>query len=108
MKKPFPLLNLTLVLLAAHTLHAQTLSVDNSSLTFTAQVNGTLTTLPLNVGSSPSSAFVLATPVEQTSPQVPWLTVSPSGGATPLTLEVTVNPSGLIAGKYTGSVVISV
>lgn len=37
---------------------------------------------------------------------VPWLTVSPTSGSTPATLSLTVNPAGLVAGSYYGSVVI--
>ena len=33
-----------------------------------------------------------------------WLSISPSGGTTPGTLTVSVNPSGLAAGSYTGSI----
>jgi uncharacterized protein (TIGR03437 family) len=106
-KKLFPLLNLILALLSARALHAQTLSVDQQSLTFTAQVSGSPTSQPLNVGSSPSAAIVLATAVEQTGSSVSWLAVSPSGGQTPLQLTVTVNPASLTTGTYTGSIVIS-
>ena len=106
--KLWPLVSLSLVLLAAPALDAQTLSVDQQSLTFTAEVNGPPTSLPLNVSSSPSSSIVLTTIVEQTDSQVTWLSVSPSGGATPISLAVTVNPGQLNAGTYTGSIVISV
>jgi len=106
-KKPFPLLNLTLALLSALALHAQTLSVDRQSLTFTAQVSGSPTSQPLNVSSTPSSAIVLATAVEQTDAGVTWLAVTPGGGQTPLEITVTVNPANLTTGTYTGSIVIS-
>ena len=46
--------------------------------------------------------------MEQTDPSVAWLSVSPSGGPTPAVLTVTVDPSKLSSGAYTGSVVVSV
>jgi uncharacterized protein (TIGR03437 family) len=105
--KPFPLPALALVLLAASTLPAQTLSVDQQSMTFTAQVHGTPTAQTLNVSSAPASSFVYATAVENSSPSINWLGVSPSAGPAPLALTVTVDPSNLVAGSYTGSIVIS-
>jgi hypothetical protein len=36
-----------------------------------------------------------------------WLVVSPSSGSTPSTLNISVNPSGLAAGNYSGTVTIS-
>src|SRR5262249_8165634 len=33
---------------------------------------------------------------------IPWLTLSPSGGTTPGTLHLTLDPSGLAVGSYTG------
>ncbi|PYP92404.1 MAG: hypothetical protein DMG65_04180 [Candidatus Angelobacter sp. Gp1-AA117] len=35
---------------------------------------------------------------------VPWLSVSPSGGPTPATLQVSVNTAGLAGGSYTGAI----
>ena len=108
MKKLLPLVNALLVLLAAHSLRAQTLSVDVKSLIFTAPVNGPPTSLPVNVSSSPASSIIQATAVEQTDSQVSWLSMSPNGGSTPVQLAVTVDPGKLAAGVYTGSVVISI
>jgi len=105
--KLLPLLSLLVVFPAAQALHAQTLTVDHQSLVFTAQTGGPPTSLPVNVSSSPSSAVILTTVVEQTDPTVTWLSVSPTGGETPVGLAVTVNPSVLSVGTYTGSIVIS-
>jgi uncharacterized protein (TIGR03437 family) len=41
------------------------------------------------------------------SGSVNWLSVSPSSGSTPGTLSVSVNPAGLAAGSYTGSVTVT-
>jgi len=37
----------------------------------------------------------------------PWLSVSPTGGTTPASLSISVNPTGLAAGVYSGSVTVS-
>ena len=108
LRKLLPLAGLSMVFLAAPAVHAQTISVDRQSLVFNAQTGGPPTSLGVNVSSSPSSAVILTTVVEQTDPAVTWLSVSPPGGQTPLGLAVTVNPSALAVGTYTGSVVISV
>jgi len=76
--KLLPLLSLLVVFPAAQALHAQTLTVDHQSLVFTAQTGGPPTSLPVNVSSSPSSAVILTTVVEQTDPTVTWLSVSPA------------------------------
>jgi hypothetical protein len=106
--KLWPLAGLSLVLLIVPAVHAQTLSVDHQSLSFTATVDGPPTSLPVNVTSSPTSTVVITTVIEQTDPAVTWLSVSPTGGGTPLGLAVTVNPSALSVGTYTGSIVIAV
>ena len=92
---------LVLGLLAAQTVGAQTLSVDQQSLVFTVEVGGQPNAIALTVSSS-SSTIVVAS----TSPGIPWLTVS-GGGLTPAALTVSVNPAGLAAGTYSGSVNIS-
>jgi uncharacterized protein (TIGR03437 family) len=97
-----------MVLLAAPALRAQTLTASQTSLTFTSPVDGPPTSLAVNVTSSPSAAVILATAVEQSDPSVVWLSASASSGITPTTVAVTVNPSALDVGTYTGSVVISV
>jgi uncharacterized protein (TIGR03437 family) len=41
------------------------------------------------------------------SPAAPWLIVTPASGSTPLTLGVRANPTGLGAGSYTTSIVVT-
>ena len=106
MTKRLALVGLLAVLPAA--LPGQTLGVDHQSLTFTTQVGGPPTSQAVNVTSSPAAAVILATVVETTDTSVTWLSVSPSGGSTPLGLAVTVNPSALAVGTYTGSVVVQI
>ena len=106
MTKRLALVGLLLVLPAA--LDAQTLSVDHQSLIFTTQAGGPPTSQAVNVTSSPAATVILVTVVETTDTSVTWLSVSPGGGSTPVGLAVTINPSALPVGTYTGSVVISV
>ena len=89
------------VLLAASTLNAQTtLTVDKSSLSFTAVAGGSPVSQTVNVSSSAGAqAFY-------TFPNQTWLSLSPASGTTPAALTVTANPSGLVAGSYGGSVTI--
>jgi uncharacterized protein (TIGR03437 family) len=92
----------TLVLSAA----AQ-LNVSPASLKFTAQVGAAgppAQPLLVSAGSTGNLNFSAAA---TTAAGGNWLSVSPGGGATPATLNVSVNPSGLQAGTYTGTVSIS-
>ncbi len=101
MKRLYSTLALIPVLLAASTLNAQTtLTVDKSSLSFTAVAGGSPVSQTVNVSSSAGAqAFY-------TFPNQTWLSVSPTSGTTPAALTVTANPSGLLAGPYSGSVTI--
>ncbi|MFN7995264.1 MAG: BACON domain-containing carbohydrate-binding protein [Bryobacteraceae bacterium] len=78
------------------------LTVTPSSLTFTSTIGGSnpapqnisvgSTTVPLSITAASSAA---------------WLGVSPGSGTTPATLSVSVNPSGLAAGTYQGSITVT-
>jgi uncharacterized protein (TIGR03437 family) len=102
--KLLPLAGLSLVLQIMPALHAQTLSVDRQSLTFTAAVNGPPTTSIVNV--TATSPVVIVTTVVPIAASA-WLSVSYPSGATPVVMAVTVNPSALGVGMYTGSIVVS-
>lgn len=41
------------------------------------------------------------------SSNAPWLIVSPNSGSTPANVAISVNPAGLVAGTYTGTVTIT-
>src|ERR1035437_5304457 len=91
-----------LILLGAETLRAQP-TASPTSFTFTYQVNST--TLPAAGKLTATLAKTTGTGYTVTasvSPVMGWLTVTPGGGASPLTLTVTVNPTGLSPGSYTG------
>jgi uncharacterized protein (TIGR03437 family) len=91
-----------ILLLGAETLRAQP-TASPSSFNFTYQVNST--TLPAaakltaTLSKSTATGYTLTAAV---SPLGSWLTVTPSGGASPLTLTVTVNPTGLSPQSYSG------
>ena len=61
--------------------------------TLTINASGTAATAPLNVQ-------VISTPSG-------WLTVTPDTGRSPLALAVSVNPTGLAPGSYSGMVTVN-
>lgn len=78
------------------------LTLTPATLTFSSLVGGTApATQAVSVSSSGSSLSYTA------STSAAWLTVSPASGTTPGTLNVGVNPSGLAAGTYTGTVTVT-
>jgi hypothetical protein len=81
------------------------LVVSPTSLTFTAHVGGSAPPAQ-HVSVSSSSSNPLNFTVD-TSSTATWLHASPTSGTTPATISVSVNPSGLAVGTYTGSVRIS-
>lgn len=103
-------LALAAVVFASGTLcHAQSTgpTAAPGSLSFSYQVNATLPA-PVKVTVSlpaASSALPLSVTGVGSVPQG-WLTVTPDYGRAPLTLTVTVNPTGLTPGSYSGSITI--
>jgi hypothetical protein len=99
----------TVVLAALFVLGAQTLraqpTANPTSFNFTYQVNST--TLPpagkltATLSKTTTTGYTLTASV---SPPMSWLTVTPGGGASPLALTVTVNPTGLSPGSYSGTI----
>jgi uncharacterized protein (TIGR03437 family) len=83
-------------------------SVTPTSLSFTYQVNST--TLPaaakLNATLPAASASLTLSVAVASAPQG-WLTVTPDTGHSPLPLTVTVNPTSLTPGSYSGTVTIN-
>jgi adhesin/invasin len=87
------------------------------NLTVLPNASGTLKVLPAQISfasesgqPAPASQTVQITnangAVEQWTAvsSAPWLSVSPSSGATPASVTITVNPSGLAPGAYSGTV----
>jgi uncharacterized protein (TIGR03437 family) len=101
---------LSVLLLLAGAAAAQSVgpSVTPTSLVFTYQVNsatapspGKLTaTLPAAIASLPISVAVTSSPQG-------WLTVTPDTGHSPLAMTVTVNPTSLTPGSYSGTITIN-
>jgi uncharacterized protein (TIGR03437 family) len=94
----------SLILLGAETLRAQP-TASPTSFNFTYQVNST--TLPAAgklTAALPKSAATGYTLTAAVSPVGSWLTVTPSGGTSPLALTVTVNPTGLSPQSYSGTI----
>lgn len=83
---------------------APTIGVSPTSLRFSYQTGGTApSSQSLSISSSGSSI----TFTDSTSSGASWLSVSPTGGSTPSSIRVSVNPSSLVAGTYNASVRVS-
>uniref|UniRef100_Q01TB9 BACON domain-containing protein n=1 Tax=Solibacter usitatus (strain Ellin6076) TaxID=234267 RepID=Q01TB9_SOLUE len=90
-----------LVLGSLSSLGAQSLAVDKSSLSLSAQQGGAAVSQTLTVtGSSNGLAF-------SASSNASWLKVSPTSATTPTTLTVTADPTGLGLGAVQGSITIA-
>ncbi len=84
------------------------ITLNPGSLSFNFQPGGsTPSAQAIVVGTTLGSAQFSAT-ATQNSGSTTWLIVGPTSGATPATLNVSVNPAGLAAGTYTGSVNVTV
>jgi uncharacterized protein (TIGR03437 family) len=84
----------------------QTLTVSPTQLNF-ASVIGAPPPQGQTVAVSAGSAGTAFSVTAKTTDNGNWLQVSPTSGVTPNTLAVTVNPQGLAAGNYTGTVTVS-
>src|SRR5947209_2558240 len=96
---------LMLSLLTAADLHAQTLSVDKTAMTFSAQSGGAKVSQTLNVASSGGAVNFFAT-TNTTNPN--WLAVNPQTGTAPSAITVTADPAGLNPGTYGATISIFV
>jgi trimeric autotransporter adhesin len=82
-----------------------TISASPPSLTFTATAgSAAAVTQPIQLSAS-GSAAVAFTAVASSAGN--WLSVSPSSGSTPSILEVSVSPTDLSPGSYSGNVSVS-
>ncbi len=81
------------------------ISASPSALNFTYQTSGTAPVAqPINIGGSAGIAF---TATAATASGGSWLSVSPGSGVTPGSVNVSVNPSGLAASTYNGTISIT-
>ena len=99
----------SLTLLGADTLRAQP-TASPASFSFTYQVGSTVLPaagkLTAALPKSTTTGYTLVASTANVSPPEGWLTVTPRSGASPLTLTVTVNPTGLSPGSYTGFIAV--
>src|SRR5438046_8361797 len=97
-------------LLMAAALAGQTpgLTASVSSLSFPYQVNAASLPGSLPVTINATGAAATATlQVRVVSVPAGWLTVTPDTGRSPLTLTVSVNPTGLAPGSYAGQITVN-
>jgi uncharacterized protein (TIGR03437 family) len=93
--------SVTLVVTTSQPLTASTLTFSAAALSFMANAGGAAPAaqaVSLTCGSG-AAQFQAAT-----ASNGGWLSVSPPTGTTPGTLTVAVNPAGLVAGSYAGSI----
>jgi uncharacterized protein (TIGR03437 family) len=102
LKKLNSLLSLALFLAAAAGLRAQSITVDKTALSLSAQTGGAAAQATINVSSS-TGAGILFVVQSNTS----WLKCNPCTGTTPSAVTVTADPTGLQVGSYTGALNVS-
>jgi uncharacterized protein (TIGR03437 family) len=84
---------------------AATLTLDTAALSFTAASGGSAP-VPQSIGVSASAKGLPFGAYGAADSGGTWLSVSPLDGTTPGPVQVTVNPTGLAVGIYTGKVII--
>jgi hypothetical protein len=83
-------------------------TVSPTSLNFTYQVNSTTFPAAAKLTATlPAATNSLAITVAVASSPQGWLTVTPDSGHSPLAMTVTVNPTSLTPGSYTGTITIN-
>jgi uncharacterized protein (TIGR03437 family) len=89
---------------------ASSITVSPTSLSFNYQVGSATmpssAKLTVSLPAGSTSAYVINATVDATYP-APWLSVTPSSGYSPLTLSVTVNPTGLAPSNYPARILIT-
>src|SRR5438309_142173 len=79
-----------------------------ASLTFNYQVSSTVYPAPVKVTATlPAAISTLPMAVVFSSSPQGWLTVTPDSGHSPLAMTVTVNPTSLTPGSYSGTIVVN-
>jgi len=86
---------------------AGALSLSTNTLGFTYIPGGSIPVAQSVQVSGSGSALNFTVAANSGTAGVNWLSVTPTSGTTPGTLSVSVNPSGLAAGTYGGSVVVT-
>jgi len=84
------------------------LNVGKPSINVTDLVGAAATSLTVSVTSTDPNNQLPFTAVATTNPVgLTWLSVTPNSGNTPNSLQVTINPTNLGPGTYTGSITVS-
>jgi uncharacterized protein (TIGR03437 family) len=86
---------------------AQTVSVSTSTVNFTYVAGSTNTPAAQNVQVTSTGTGVTFTTTTTVSGGGNWLSVTPTSGTTAATLAISVNPTGLAPGNYTGTIAIN-
>jgi uncharacterized protein (TIGR03437 family) len=86
---------------------AGALSLSTNTLGFTYIPGGSIPVAQTVQVSGSGSALNFTVAANSGTAGVNWLSVTPTSGTTPGTLSVSVNPTGLAAGTYGGSVVVT-
>lgn len=84
-----------------------TLGASPTSITFSSPVNGPATPASQNLSISASNGGATNFSLSVTTNSGSWLNATASQGTTPATVGISVNPSGLSAQTYTGSVAVT-
>jgi uncharacterized protein (TIGR03437 family) len=85
----------------------QTVSVSQTSLSFAYQITGTAPASQKITVTSTGGVVAFTVGTTTSGSATGWLSTDISKGNTPMDVNVTVNPQGLAAGTYTGSVSIA-
>jgi uncharacterized protein (TIGR03437 family) len=84
------------------------LSVSQPAINVTALAGATTTTVQtVSVTSTNNTALAFSATASTSPAGLSWLGVTPNSGSTPNNLQVTVNPTSLGVGIYTGSITVS-
>lgn len=100
-QSPLPAIPITLVV-AAHPLLQLSSNTLNFTVPFAGGPSATKSVVVSAVGSTGSSQVGFTASSNES-----WLTVTPSGGTTPQTLTIQVNPSSLSVQSYTGTITVA-
>ena len=83
------------------------LSVSVPAINITAVAGAAAMTQTVSVTSSNNSGLAFSATATTNPAGLTWLSVTPNSGSTPNNLQVTINPTNLGVGTYSGSIIVS-
>jgi uncharacterized protein (TIGR03437 family) len=83
------------------------LSVSVPAINITAVAGAAAMTQTVSVTSTNNSALAFSSTATTNPAGLTWLSVTPNAGSTPNNLQVTINPTNLGVGTYSGSIIVS-